>query len=176
MLLNGGVFRGPFSACYIWLRSRVGSLIRVLIPGAVLTDGRATAQVCDSWFLITAVWEAGFRWLMSILGEDDQTAVWPFSLTGAAGYEAPIVVLWGVDHAEVIARVPCCGALIKDGCFPGGAPASFLLFQLSYFLKATDYYNEGENMDFSSLKFCLTTLWEASCCSSCCVSSLMVLR
>lgn len=81
---------------------------------------------------------------MSILGEDDQTAVWPFSLTGAAGYEAPIVVLWGVDHAEVIARVPCCGALIKDGCFLGGAPASFLLFQLSYFLKATDYYNEGE--------------------------------
>lgn len=114
---------------------------------------------------------------MSILGEDDQTAVWPFSLTGAAGYEAPIVVLWGVDHAEVIAGVPCCGALIKDGCFLGGAPASFLLFQLSYFLKATDYYNEGErNIDFSFLKVCLTTLWEASCCSSCCVSSLMVLR
>lgn len=130
MLLNGGVFRDPFSVCYMWLRSRVSSLIRVLIPGAVLTDGRATTQVCDPRFLVTAIWEAGFRWLVSILGEDHQTAVQP-----SAGYEAPIVVLWGVDHAEVIAVGPCCGALIKDGCFLGDAPASFLLLQLSYFLR-----------------------------------------
>lgn len=135
MLLNGGVFRGPSSVCYMWLRSRVSSLIRVLIPGAVLTDGRATTQVCDPRFLVAAIWEAGFRWLVSILGEDHQTAVQPSSLTGAAGNEAPIVVLWGVDHAEVIAVGPCCGALIKDGCSLGDAPASLLLLQLSYFLR-----------------------------------------
>lgn len=72
---------------------------------------------------------------MYILWEDDQTAVRPSNLPGTAGYEAPIVVLWGVDHAEVIAVGPCCGALIKDGCFPGNAAASFLLLQLSYFLR-----------------------------------------
>lgn len=124
-----------FSMCYIWLRSWVGSLVRVLIPAAVLADGRATTQVCDPWFLVTAVWEAGFRQLVSILWEDYQTTVWPSSLTGTAGDEAPIIVLWGVGHAEVIAVGPCCGALIKDGPFLGDAPASFLLLQLSYSLR-----------------------------------------
>lgn len=144
MLLNGGVTKSPFCMCYMRLGSWVGSLIRVMIPGAVLANRRATTQVCDPRFLIAAVWEAAFRQLVSVLGEDDQTAVWPSSLTGAAGYEASIVFLWGVDHAEVIAMDPCCGAFIKNGCFLGKARASFLLLQKSYFLRQQINLNEEE--------------------------------
>lgn len=176
MLLNNGGTKSLFSMCHVWLGSRVGSLIRVMIPGAVLADGRTTTQVCDPRFLVAAVWEADFRQLGSVLGENDQTAVWLSSLTGAAGYESSVVLLWAVDHAEVIAVGPCCGAFIKDGCFLGEAPAFFLLLQLSYFLRQQIIINEGKKHSFLLTEFCLTTLWEASCCSNCCVSSLMVLR
>lgn len=50
---------------------------------------------------------------------------------------------------------PCCGALIKDGCFLVDAPASFLLLQLSYFLRKQIIIMRGENIYFYLLNFAL---------------------
>lgn len=74
---------------------------------------------------------------MQVLGQEDQAAVQHFGLTGAAGDEAPGVVLRGVGQTEVITVGPRCGALIKGGCFLGNTPPPLLLRQLSNFLFIT---------------------------------------
>lgn len=123
----------PSTKCYICSGSRVGGLVRVRILGAVLTEGRATAQVCDPRLLVAAVGEVGFTRFVQVLGQEDQAAVWGFRLAGAAGDEAPGVVLRGVGQAEVITTSPRCGALIEGGGFLGNTPL-LLLLQLSNFL------------------------------------------
>lgn len=123
----------PSAKCYICSGSGVGSFIRVWIPGAVLAERWTTAQVCNPWLLVAAVGKAGFRRLPQFLGQEDQAAVWCFRLTGAAGDEAPGVILRGVGQPEVITMSPCRGALIKGGCFLGDRPP-LLLLQLSNFL------------------------------------------
>lgn len=74
---------------------------------------------------------------MQVLWQEDQAAVWHSGLTGAAGDEAPSVVLRRVGQTELITVGPRGGALVKGGCFLGNAPPPLLLFQLSNFLLIT---------------------------------------
>lgn len=123
----------PPTKCYIYLGSRVGGLVRVWILGAVLAERRTAAQVCNPRLLVAAVRVIGVGCFVQVLGEEDQAALWCFWLTGAAGDEAPGVVLRGVGQTQVITESPRCGAFIKSGCFLGDTPA-LLLFQYSNFL------------------------------------------
>lgn len=116
--------------CYNCSGSRVGSLIRVWIPAAVLlAEGGTTTEVGDARLLVAAVGEVGVRCLLQVLGHEDRAALRCSWLRGAAGDEAPGVILWGVDQREVATRavIPRCGALISGGCSLGIAPPLLLL-------------------------------------------------
>lgn len=129
--------RGSSATCYTCSGSRVGSFIRVWVPVAVLAERRSAAQVSDARLLIAAVGEAGLGWLVKALGQDKWAAVCHFGLEGAAGDEAPGVVLRGVGQTEVTAVGPCCGALIVGGCSQGDTLPHLFLLQLSDLLLIT---------------------------------------
>lgn len=102
-----------------------GGLVGVRVPGAVLAEGRETAHVGDPRLLVAAVGD------VAVVGQKEQAALWRFVLTGAAGDEAPGVVLRGVGQLHVTTESPRRGALIKGHGSPGDTP---LLLQLSNFL------------------------------------------
>lgn len=129
------LLHGPSTKCYILSGSWVGSLIGVWIPGAVLAEGWATAQICNPRLLVAAVGEVGLRCLVQVL--EYQAAVWHFGLTWAAGDEASSIVLRSVGQTEVGTKSPRCGALIKSGCCLGLALPPLLLLQLCNFLLIT---------------------------------------
>lgn len=126
------LLRGPPTKCYILSGSWVGSLIGVWIPGAVLAEGWAAAQICNPRLLVTTIGEVGLRCLVQVL--EDQAAVWHFGLTGAAGDEASGIILRGVGQTKVSTKSPRCGALIISGCCLGLALPPLLLLQLCNFL------------------------------------------
>lgn len=61
---KGSVCSAASITCYICSGSRVDGLVGVWIPGAVLTERRATAQVSDPRLLVATVGQVGFRCLV----------------------------------------------------------------------------------------------------------------
>lgn len=112
-----------------WLRG--DGLVRVGVPAAVLAERRAAAHVGDSRLLVAAGGRAGLAGLVEVGGRDKEPG-----LQGAAGHEAPGVVLRGVGQAQAVAGGPGCGAPLTggDSSLAVDAPPHLHLFQLGNFL------------------------------------------
>lgn len=117
-----------------WLhRLGGGGLVGVGVPAAVLAERRAAAHVGDARLLVATGGEAGLAGLVRAGGRGKRPG-----LQGAAGHEAPGVVLRCVGQAQAVAGGPGGGAPLTGGRSSlADAPPHLLLLQLGDLLMVT---------------------------------------